>query len=119
MFVTTAIDSQGPETLLSTGRGTTLAGTLKCDLLVIAVGMPLVGLGWAMSKGMTLARPALSGACVGLGAATWAHAVLRMHCPVDGASHAVVAHLLPAIPLMIMGAWAFRKTSHIPARRRS
>ncbi len=113
LVVITMFDLQGPETPLFADPGATFASAVRCDLLVIVVGLPLLGLGWALLRGLTLARPALSGACIGLGAATWAHAILRVHCPMGGVSHAIVGHLLPAIPLMAIGAWVFSARSHV------
>lgn len=113
LVVVTMFDLQGPETPLFADPGATFAGAVKCDLLIIGVGFPLLGLGWALLRGLILARPALSGACIGLGAATWAHAILRVHCPMGGPSHAIIGHLLPAIPLMALGAWVFSARSYV------
>ena len=119
VVVISAIDPRGPSTQPSTGAGISaqLAGAIKCDLVVIAVASPLVGLGWATSRGLTLARPVLSGACLGLGAASWAHAVVRVHCPVAGAGHALIGHLLPAIPAMLLAACLFGLSARSAGKR--
>lgn len=91
----------------ASGSAATALAAIKCDLLVAAVAVPLLGCAWAVVRGLTLSRPRLSGACAGLAAATWAHAVVRVHCAVPGASHAVIGHLVPALPLMCLAAWVF------------
>jgi hypothetical protein len=98
------IDARGPSTRIFAAGP--LGQGWGCDGLVIAVGLPLVALGLWLLRGLTLARPGLIGGALGLAAATWAHAVVRFHCPVGGAAHALVGHLLPALPLMALGAWA-------------
>jgi hypothetical protein len=63
----------------------------------------------AVLRGLVLSRPGLAGACLGLAAATWAHLLLRVHCPIGGPGHAVLGHLVPTLPLMALGAWAARR----------
>ena len=77
-----------------------------CDLLTLGVALPLIGIGLWMTRGLTPGRPGLAGACLGLAAATWAHLLIRIHCPVGGGGHAVLGHVLPALPLMALGALA-------------
>lgn len=83
-----------------------LAGAVRCVEITVLAGAPLVGLGLMLLRGLTVSRPVAVGACLGLGAATWAHLLVRLHCSMGGVGHAVVAHLLPAVPLMIVSAWA-------------
>jgi hypothetical protein len=111
-----AIDPRGPDTLVFAGTVATIEHAVVCEFLVIAVALPLIGLGWALLRGLVLSRPGLSGASLGLGAATWAHVVVRIHCPIGGAGHAIVAHCLPAIPLMALGAWCLRRTGDLSPR---
>ncbi len=109
LIAVSAIDPRGPATLMWTGLAATILHSVACDLLVTVVALPLIGLGWALSRGLVLSRPGLSGASLGLAAATWAHIVVRIHCPIGGAGHAIVGHVLPAISLMALGAWSFRR----------
>jgi hypothetical protein len=81
---------------------------LPCALLLMGLGLPLLVAALVPFAGLTLARPGLTGACVGLGAATLAHALLRFHCGIGGSGHALFGHLLSGIPLMALGAWSNR-----------
>jgi hypothetical protein len=112
LIAVSVIDPRGPSTLVFSGVAATLTHSIACDLLVLMVALPLIGLGWGLTRGLTLARPALSGACLGLGAATWAHAVVRIHCPIGGPAHAIIAHILPSIPLMLLAGWALGRAGH-------
>ena len=106
LLLVIAIDPRGASTLsASANPGASPWHAWSCDGLVVLVALPLVGLGLLVVRGLILSRPALAGACVGLAAATWAHLLIRLHCPVGGAGHAVVGHLLPLLPLMALGAW--------------
>ena len=80
-----------------------------CGLLMLLIALPLLGIALLVLRGLTLSRPGLAGACLGLAAATWAHLLIRVHCPLGGAGHAILGHLLPLLPLMILGAWAMRR----------
>lgn len=102
-----AVDPCGPSTWDAAAPQAGVAGSAAgCCEMTVVVGLPLVGLGVMLLRGLTLARPAIVGACLGLAAATWAHVVVRVHCPRGGAGHALVGHLLPALPLMLLAAWA-------------
>jgi hypothetical protein len=80
-----------------------------CGLLTLLIALPLIGIALLVLRGLTLSRPGLVGACLGLAAATWAHLLIRVHCPLGGAGHAILGHLLPLLPLMILGAWEMRR----------
>jgi hypothetical protein len=108
LVLVVAIDPQGPSTATFPARAI-LGRAILCDGLTLAIGLPLVALGRSVLGGLTLARPGLTGACLGLAAATWAHVVVRFHCAAGGSAHALVGHLLPALPLMAAGAWAARR----------
>ena len=105
-------DPRGPSTLAGAAS---VPHALPCDLCVLAVGVPLIAVGLWIARGLTLTRPVLVGACLGLGAATWGHLVVRLHCPVGGAGHAFVGHLLPALPLMALGAWGMWRLDRGPS----
>ena len=90
------------------------ARALRCDLIVVVLGLVLLAIGAIPLRGLTLGRPGLTGACLGLAAATLAHAVVRFHCSIGGPLHALLGHLLPALPLMAVGAWALAR--RLPAR---
>jgi hypothetical protein len=104
-----ALDPQGASTVATT---TAPSGHVlrawPCGLLVVLVALPLVGVGLLVLRGLVLSRPTLVGACLGLAAATWAHLLIRVHCPIGGPGHAVLGHLLPLLPLMALGAWLVR-----------
>lgn len=103
-----AIDPRGPSTVMNAGPRAAIAHTLECFSRTIAIGAPLVILGIVVVSGLILGRPGLTGSCIGLGAATFAHGAVWLQCPIGGSRHALLGHLLPAIPLMIAGAWAVR-----------
>ncbi|HEY4186598.1 MAG TPA: NrsF family protein [Polyangia bacterium] len=102
-----AVDPTGPSTKSFTGAAMA-THAIPCELLVLALGLPLLGAGLLPLAGLTLSRPGLTGSCLGLAAATISHLVVRCHCSVGGAGHAFLGHLLPALPLMLLGAWACR-----------
>lgn len=106
LFLVVAVDPRGPATLSFSGWPATVWHARVCDLFTFAIALPLLGMGLLVPRGLTLSRPGWTGACLGLAAATWAHLLMRMHCPVGGIGHALVGHLLPALPLMGLGAWA-------------
>jgi|GEM_PF-2475013 hypothetical protein len=103
----TLIDPSGPSTRWFSGAAMG-RHAVPCGLIVLGLGVPLLVAGLAPLRGLTLARPGLTGACIGLGAATVAHLVIRLHCAIGGAGHAVLGHLIEALPLMMLGAWASR-----------
>ena len=107
LALVTLVDPQGPSTRWFGGAAMG-RHAVPCGLLVIALGIPLLLAGLAPLRGLTLARPGLTGACIGLGAATVAHLVVRLHCAIGGVGHALLGHLLEALPLMATGAWASR-----------
>jgi len=87
-----------------------------CGLLVLLIALPLLGLGLWVLRGLVFSRPKLTGACLGLASATWAHLLIRVHCPLGGAGHAIFGHLLPLLPLMAVGAWVLSASGR-PKRR--
>jgi hypothetical protein len=102
------MDPHGPSTLVP-APGIQLLRAWPCAALVTLVALPLVGIGLYVLRGLFLSRPGLVGACLGLAAATWGHLLLRVHCPIGGAGHGILGHLLPLLPLMALGAWALRR----------
>jgi hypothetical protein len=115
------VDPRGPSTWDTAPHAhpATVGNAIGCIEMTLVVALPLVGLGVMLLRGLTLARPWIVGACLGLGAATWAHMVVRLHCPRGGAAHALVGHLLPALPLMLVAAWALWVMDRRAAARRS
>lgn len=105
VVLVSVVDPCGPSTEQAS-EGGHLADAAGCMALTVLAALPLLGLGLLLLRGLTLSRPAVIGGALGLAAATWAHAVVRMHCPIGGADHALLGHLLPALPLMAVGAWA-------------
>jgi len=102
-----AVDPGGPSTRQLSGAALWWHSG-ACATLEMGVGLPLVAAFLVPFAGLSLARPGLTGACVGLGAATLAHAVVRFHCGLGGSDHALLGHLLPGVPLMLLGAWFSR-----------
>jgi len=102
-----AVDPEGASTRPLAGAALWLHSA-PCAALETGVGLPLVMAALVPFAGLSLGRPGLTGACVGLAAATLAHAVVRFHCGVGGSDHALLGHLLPGIPLMLLGAWFSR-----------
>jgi len=93
----------------ATAPGALLLQAWPCGILTLLIALPLMGIALLVLRGLTLSRPGLVGACLGLAAATWAHLLIRVHCAVGGTGHAVLGHLLPLLPLMLLGAWAMRR----------
>ena len=113
LFLLVAIvDPRGPSTVAAPDAHLFHAG--PCGLLVLLIALPLMGIGRFVLRGLVLSRPGLAGACLGLAAATWAHLLIRAHCPLAGTGHAVLGHLLPLLPLMVLGAWAMRRRPRCP-----
>ena len=106
LLLVTVVDPRAPSTLANLAP---MPHAWPCGLLVVLVALPLLGMGRFVLRGLVLSRPGLAGACLGLAAATWAHLLLRVHCPIGGPGHAVLGHLLPLLPLMALGAWAARR----------
>ena len=104
-IVVVVVAPRGPSTQVFSGFAEVVGHARGCFVLTIGFAAPLIAVGMLLPRGLTLARPALAGACWGLGAATWVHAVVWLHCPIGGSGHALLGHLLPAIPAMALGAW--------------
>lgn len=102
------LDPRGPSTETFAGVWSTIRHAAPCFLRTIVVAVPLLALVLLPLRGLTLARPFLVGACTGLGAATLAHAVAWLHCPIGGPAHALPGHLLPAIPMILLGGYITR-----------
>lgn len=101
------IDPGGEAT--ATSSGALVLHAWPCGLLTLLIALPLMGIAFLVLRGLTLSRPGLAGACIALAAATWAHLLIRVHCAIGGTGHAILGHLLPLLPLMILGAWAMRR----------
>jgi hypothetical protein len=107
LLLVAIVDPRGPSTVVAPDAHLMHAG--PCGLLVLLIALPLLGIGHFVLRGLVLSRPGLAGACLGLAAATWAHVLIRVHCPLAGAGHAMLGHLLPLLPLMVLGAWTMRR----------
>jgi hypothetical protein len=107
LLLVAIVDPRGPSTVVAPDAHLMHAG--PCGLLVLLIALPLLGIGHFVLRGLVLSRPGLAGACLGLAAATWAHFLIRVHCPLAGAGHAILGHLLPLVPLMVLGAWTMRR----------
>ena len=106
LLLVTVVDARGPSTLANLAP---MPHAWPCGVLVVLVALPLLGMGRLVLRGLVLSRPGLAGASLGLAAGTWAHLLLRVHCPIGGPEHAVLGHVLPLLPLMALGAWATRR----------
>lgn len=78
--------------------------SLVCDGMSMALAAPLLGLFLLLKRGLLLPAPALVGAALGAASATWAHALVHMHCPLADRWHLLLGHALPTLPLMAFGA---------------
>jgi len=107
LLLVVVIDPHGTSTAAASDA--LLLHAWPCGLLTLLIALPLLGIALLVLRGLTLSRPGLAGACLGLSAETWAHLLIRVHCPLAGAGHAILGHLLPLLPLMILGAWAMRR----------
>jgi hypothetical protein len=109
LLLVVVVDPRGTST--PTAPGALILHAWPCGVLTLLIALPLIGIALLVLRGLTLSRPGLAGACLGLAAATWAHLLVRVHCALGGTGHAVLGHLLPLLPLMILGAWAMRRRS--------
>ena len=91
----------------STADALRLAKT--CDLLSLVLAAPMLGALLFLRRGTQAAVPALTGACLGAAAATWAHLVMHAHCPTAHPVHVLVGHALPLLPVMLAGALVGRR----------
>jgi hypothetical protein len=107
LMLVALVDPGGTAT--PTAPGALLLHAWPCGILTLLIALPLIGIALLVLRGLTLSRPGLVGTCIGLAAATWAHLLIRVHCAVGGTEHAVLGHLLPLLPIMILGAWAMRR----------
>ena len=107
LLLLVVVDPHGPSTPVAPDA--LMRHAWPCGLLTLLIALPLMGIALLVLRGLTLSRPGLAGACLGLAAATWAHLLIRVHCPLGGPEHAIVGHLLPLLPLMLLGAWAMRR----------
>jgi hypothetical protein len=79
-------------------------GAIHCHVIAVLAALPtLAALLW-LRRGLTLPAPGLLGACLGAAAAAWAHAMMFSVCPMGGAVHASLGHVMPSLPLMLLGA---------------
>jgi len=120
-LLVSAVDPRGPSTWNPAAhpQAGPVTSAVGCIELTLVAGLPLIGVGVMLLRGLTFARPWIVGACLGLAAATWAHAVVRVHCARGGAEHALIGHLLPALPLMVVAGLALWALDRQAAARRS
>ena len=99
-----------------------LRTSMACDVFSLVLAVPLLGLLVLALRGRTLPAPALVGALVGVCAGTWSHAALSWLCPWNDPVHLLVGHVLPSVPLALLGAWAMsaasRRQHELPQRSR-
>ncbi len=100
-------------------RAMELRTSLGCDVFSLAIALPLLGLFLLSLRGRTLPAPAWIGATGGVCAGTWSHAALSWVCPWNDPVHLVVGHLLPSLPLALLGAWAAVVLTRRASRPRS
>jgi len=110
-----SVDPTGPTTRVFSGTEEGVRA-MRCDLSVGGLALAFLGIGLIPLAGLTLGHPGWTGACLGLAAATLAHAVIRFHCDIGGPTHALLGHLAPALPLMALGAWALARRRKFVSR---
>lgn len=67
--------------------------------------LPWLALWWAVKRGAPM-RGGISGLWTGAGALLFAFAMLRLVCPIDDPLHIIAWHLLPALAVIALSAWA-------------
>ena len=100
------VRGHGPSTVMFPSIGASLARGSACDFISLGLAIPLTALLLRLKRDALVGAPILGGASIGAAAATWAHVVVHAHCPVGNLSHALVGHLLPIVPVMLVGALA-------------
>ncbi|HEU4408759.1 MAG TPA: NrsF family protein [Polyangiaceae bacterium] len=103
-LVSMALVSPAASSASVAGWGELVRNSLICDGLSMALALPLLGLLLLLKRGMLVPAPALVGAALGTAAATWAHALVHMHCALADRWHILIGHALPTLPLMAVGA---------------
>ncbi len=76
----------------------------RCHSHGLLLGAPLLVVLLSLRRGLSTSTSALLGACLGACTGAWVHLILFAVCPDGGASHGVLGHVLPAVPLMAGGA---------------
>ena len=99
------VTTAGPSSLLQGG----LRLAPVCDAVSIAVALPVLGAFVWLRRGLVSPAPELVGGCAGAAAAAWAHVVVHAHCPFAAPEHILVGHVLPMLPMMLVGAFAGRR----------
>ena len=78
----------------------------RCHSHGLLLGLPLLALLVALRRGLPAPASALLGACLGACTGAWVHVILFAICADGSASHGAIGHVLPALPLMLVGAAA-------------
>jgi hypothetical protein len=99
--------------------GAFVATALACDVAVMMVAAPILALLLLGQRGRLLTSPVLVGAGAGVAAATFGHAVLHWACPWTDLAHLVWGHVLPSVPLALLGAVSARYLHLTSLGRRS
>jgi hypothetical protein len=84
--------------------GAFVSTALACDVAITIVAAPILVLLLLGQRGRFLTSPVLVGAGAGVAAATVGHAVLHWGCPWTDLAHLVSGHVLPSVPLALLGA---------------
>jgi hypothetical protein len=79
-------------------------GAIHCHVIATVGALPMLGALLWLRRGLTLPAPGLLGACLGASAAAWSHAMMFSVCPTGGAVHASLGHVMPSLPVMLLGA---------------
>ncbi len=99
-----ALVSPGASSTSADSWGALVRASLACDGLSLLLALPLLAALLLARRGLLLPAPALTGASLGAAAATWAHALVHMHCALADPMHILLGHALPTLPLMAIGA---------------
>jgi hypothetical protein len=101
-----AFIAPGPSSITFSSHHEALRSSLGCHALSLILAAPVLGAMVWLKRGLTLAAPGLLGACLGGAAGAWAHMVVHAHCPISDGMHILAGHVLPMLPMMLLGGLA-------------
>jgi negative regulator of sigma F NrsF-like protein len=118
-FVSMALIAPASSSRALSGFDALVRVSLACGTISVVLALPPLVAFLLLKRGLPLSTPALVGASLGAASATWAHALVHMHCSVADRWHVLLGHALPTLPLMaagaLLGVLCFRERRPRPA----
>ncbi len=102
------IQGAGAHTILLQ-PGQLLRSLPMCGMITLFVGLPPLLLMLYLRRDLTSANPTWLGAGTGAACGLIGFSLSHLHCPIGGAPHALLGHLLPVLLLSLLGALLGRR----------